>query len=96
MQEDVLTDVYNLILNLETSEDERRILVDFKNEVEKGGDFERSLQTLAEHLRQEAVKNINHKKTLSKEVGDFYKKIMSTGLFEKNLAAGLIAYGVIR
>lgn len=95
-EEGILIDVYNLILNLETEEEERKILVDFKREVEGGKDFEASLQTLAEDLRKLAVKNLQDKKTLSKEVGDFYQKIKASGLFEKNLAAGLMSYGIVR
>ena len=34
--EDILNNIYNLILNPETTEEERNLLVTFKNEIEVG------------------------------------------------------------
>ena len=78
VENNLLARVYDLILNEQTSEEERSILVEFKNAVESGKDFQLETMKLAETLRQLA---------LSK----FYMDISTTGLFEKNLAIGLCA-----
>ena len=90
-ENDLLARVYDLILNTQTLDDERSKLIEFKNAVESGKDFEQQIMNLAEDLRQLAVYKFKDKETLSQEVGKFYMDISTTGLFEKNLAIGLCA-----
>lgn len=90
-QDDLLSRVYDLILNTQTLDDERSKLVEFKNSVEMGKDFEQQTMDLAESLRQLAVRKAKDKETLSPEVGRFYMDISTTGLLKKNLGIGLTA-----
>lgn len=45
-KENILVEVYNLILDSETTDTERKELVIFKDEVEKGLDFDNALMKL--------------------------------------------------
>lgn len=87
----LLSRVYDLILNTETCDDERSKLIEFKNSVESGKDFEEQIMNLAEDLRQLAVRKLKNKETLSSEVGKFYMDISTAGLLKKNFAIGLTA-----
>lgn len=91
-----MNEAYNLILNIETREEERQLLIEFKNEIEQGKDFERAIQKLSENLRLLAVKNITDKKKMSKNVHNYYKKICSVGFLEKEIGVGLLSYGIVR
>lgn len=87
----LLSRVYDLILNTKTCDDERSKLIEFKNSVESGKDFEEQIMNLAEDLRQLAVRKLKNKETLSSEVGKFYMDISTAGLLKKNFAIGLTA-----
>lgn len=89
IQNDLLSRVYDLILNTQTLDDERSKLIEFKDAVESGKDFEQQLMNLAESLRQLAVRKLNDKETLSPEVGKFYMDISTTGLLKKNFGTGM-------
>lgn len=91
----LLARVYDLILNVETPDDERSMLIEFKNAVEEGKDFEKQVMRLAESLRQLSLKKFNNKETLSKEVGKLYMDISTTGFLEENLGRGLAVLGTI-
>lgn len=95
VKEDLLNDVYNLVLSVDIKEEERQVLLKFKNAVENGKDFDKAVVSLASDLRQIGVANVSKKEKMSTSVNDFYKKISSHGLFEGNLALGLAATGVI-
>ena len=43
VKEDLLNDVYDLVLSAETKEEERQVLLVFKNAVEAGKDFDESV-----------------------------------------------------
>ncbi|MDU6209705.1 MAG: bacteriocin immunity protein [Clostridium perfringens] len=90
VENNLLARVYDLILNEQTSEEERSILVEFKNAVESGKDFQLETMKLAETLRQLALSKFKHKEKLSDEVSKFYMDISTTGLFEKNLAIEIV------
>ena len=47
VKEDLLNDVYDLVLSAETKEEERQVLLVFKNAVEAGKDFDESVVNLA-------------------------------------------------
>ena len=91
VKEDLLNDVYNLVLSVDIKEEERQVLLKFKN----GKDFDKAVVSLASDLRQIGIANIAKKEKMSSSVNDFYKKISSHGLFEGNFARGLAATGVI-
>lgn len=86
-----LNRIYDLILDKETTEDERIRLVAFKNEVEKGKDFELETMKLAKSLRLLALNKFNKdKENLSKGVGKLYMDISSTGLLKAELGIGMV------
>ena len=51
-KEDLLNNVYDLVLSAETKEEERQVLLVFKNAVEAGKDFDKSVVNLASDLRK--------------------------------------------
>ncbi len=61
MENNLLARVYDLILNEQTSEEERSSLVEFKNAIESGKDFQLETMKLAETLRQLALRKFKHK-----------------------------------
>ena len=71
VKEDLLNDVYDLVLSAETKEEERQVLLVFKNAVEAGKDFDESVVNLASDLRKIGVKNISKKTKMSPNVNDF-------------------------
>ena len=91
----LLEEIYNLILDKQTTEDERIILIEFKNAVEKGKDFKLQTMRLAEHLRRLALYKFKYEKNLSTKVSKLYMDISSTGLFERELGRGLIYWSWI-
>ena len=88
----ILEEVYNLILNSDTWDSERKPLITLKNNVEKGRYFDRELWDLSYALRTQAIKKLTNKENLSKEVGKFYLNISTAGLWNQNLSRGLIMY----
>lgn len=91
LEQDLLTEVYNLILDCEIASDERDCLIKFKKAVEEKKDFSKELRKLAEELRRLAMKRLQDKKSLTPSVSQFYIKISTDGYFEKELGRGLIA-----
>lgn len=87
----VLRKVYDLILNPETTEEERDLLVSFKEKATSNQDMEQPIMTLSTELGRLALVKYNQKATLSTEVGEFYKTISDTGLLKKNLGYGILA-----
>ncbi len=90
IKEELLLQVYDLILNKEIFEDERIEFINFKNSIEKGKEFERELTILAEQLRILSLKKLSVNQTFSDDVGKFYIKISSNNLFKKNLGIGIV------
>lgn len=96
IQEELLNTVYNLILNPDTKEEERRLLLDFKNQVGTHIDMEQAISNLSENIRQLAVHNITTHSSLSLEVAKLYKKISSDSEKERNIARGIASFGIFR
>ncbi|AND78903.1 bacteriocin immunity protein [Streptococcus pantholopis] len=94
-EEQIINDVYNLILNVKTKDNERQVLVDFKKDIENKKEFEKALTTLAERLRNIGIQNISKKTAMSSDVGEFYKKIASYGQLKTNLGRGLAVSGLM-
>ena len=94
---DILNNIYNLIVNPETTENERELLVTFKNEIEVGKkDNDELLAELCRAIQVLAVRNLSKGKSLSSGVSDLSKTL--TEFQEKsernfNLARGLTSLG---
>ena len=90
---DILNNIYNLIVNPETTEKERKLLVTFKNEIEVGKkDNSELLAELRRAIQVLAVSNLSKGISLSSGVSDLSKTL--TEFQEKserniNLARGL-------
>ena len=90
---DILNNIYNLIVNPETTEKERKLLVTFKNEIEVGKkDNDELLAELRRAIQALAVRNLSKGISLSSGVSDLSKTL--TEFQEKserniNLARGL-------
>ena len=90
---DIMNNIYNLIINPETTEKERKLLVTFKNEIEVGKkDNDELLAELRRAIQVLAVRNLSKGKSLSSGVSDLSKTL--TEFQEKserniNLARGL-------
>ena len=90
---DIMNNIYNLIINPETTEKERKLLVTFKNEIEVGKkDNSELLAELRRAIQVLAVRNLSKGKSLSSGVSDLSKTL--TEFQEKserniNLARGL-------
>lgn len=91
---EIMNEVYDLILNANVTQDERAILVNFKNRV-TAKNFANELMGLAAGLRQLGIKNLAAQKKMSPETSAFYKKIATYGQQELNWARGLAMTGVI-
>lgn len=91
---EIMNEVYDLILNANVTQDERAILVGFKNRV-TAKNFANELVGLAAGLRQLGIKNLAAHKKMSPETRAFYKKIATYGQQELNWARGLTMTGVI-
>ncbi|MDU7942320.1 MAG: bacteriocin immunity protein [Streptococcus salivarius] len=90
---DIINNIYNLIINPETTEKERKLLVTFKNEIEVGKkDNDELLAELCRAIQALAVRNLSKGISLSSGVSDLSKTL--TEFQEKserniNLARGL-------
>ncbi|EJO17429.1 bacteriocin immunity protein [Streptococcus salivarius] len=90
---DILNNIYNLIINPETTEKERKLLVTFKNEIEVGKkDNSELLAELRRAIQVLAVRNLSKGISLSAGVSELSKTL--TEFQDKserniNLARGL-------
>ena len=93
----ILNNIYNLIINQETTEKERKLLVTFKNEIEvRKKDNDELLAELCRAIQVLAVSNLSKGISLSLGVSDLSKTL--TEFQEKserniNLARGLTSLG---
>lgn len=94
---DILNNIYNLIINPETTEKERKLLVTFKNEIEvRKKDNDELLAELCRAIQVLAVSNLSKGISLSLGVSDLSNTL--TEFQEKserniNLARGLTSLG---
>ena len=94
---DILINIYNLIVNTKTTENERELLVTYKNEIEGvTKDQDDLLAELCRAIQVLAVRNLSKGKSLSSGVSDLSKTL--TEFQEKsernfNLARGLTSLG---
>lgn len=73
---DILNNIYNLIVNPETTEKERKLLVTFKNEIEVGNkDNDELLAELRRAIQGLAVCNLSKGISLSSGVSDLSKTL---------------------
>ena len=95
--EDILNNIYNLILNPETTEEERNLLVTFKNEIEVGkkdngellAELRRAIQVLAVDNLSKGISLSSGLSELSKTLTEFQNKSERN----INLAIGLTSLG---
>ena len=57
VKEELLNEVYDLVLSVDIKDEERQALLTFKNAVEAGQDFDRAVMSLASDLRRIGVAN---------------------------------------
>ena len=94
---DIINNIYNLIINPETTEKERKLLVTFKNEIEVGKkDNSELLAELRRAIQVLAVRNLSKGISLSAGVSELSKTL--TEFQDKserniNLARGLTSLG---
>lgn len=91
LKEEVMSHVYNLLLDVKSKDCERQVLLIFKNKVEAGEDFDQAFRCLLTDLRKIAVANIQFEEKMSDSVGAFYHTYANHYSFEENLAKGLCA-----
>ena len=94
---DILNNIYNLIVNPETTEKERKLLVTFKNEIEVGKkDNSELLAELCRAIQVLAVSNLSKGKSLSSGVSELSKTLTEFQDESKrniNIARGLTSLG---
>ena len=83
--EDILNNIYNLILNPETTEEERNLLVTFKNEIEVVAELRRAIQVLAVDNLSKGISLSSGLSELSKTLTEFQNESERNA----NLAIGL-------
>ena len=90
---DILNNIYNLIVNPETTEKERELLVTFKNEIEVGKkDNSELLAELRRAIQVLAVRNLSKGISLSSGLSDLSKTLtefQNESERNNNLAIGL-------
>lgn len=90
---DILNNIYNLIINPETTENERELLVKFKNEIEVGKkDNDELLAELRRAIQVLAVDNLTKGISLSSGLSELSKTLtefQNESERNNNLAIGL-------
>ena len=90
---DILNNIYNLIINPETTENERELLVKFKNEIEVGKkDNDELLAELCRAIQVLAVDNLTKGISLSSGLSELSKTLtefQNESERNNNLAIGL-------
>lgn len=93
---EIINDVYNLILGKSLKNEERVILTGFKDNIVNSKNVKKDILELSEELRQLAVKNLSRKEVMSRELNEFYNKISAIKEKELNIGRGIGSFGVVR
>ncbi|WP_203267321.1 bacteriocin immunity protein [Streptococcus uberis] len=93
---EIINDVYNLILSKSLKNEERVILTSFKDNIVNSENVKKDILELSEELRQLAVKNLSRKEVMSRELNEFYNKISAIKEKELNIGRGIGSFGVVR
>ncbi|MGG8342430.1 bacteriocin immunity protein [Streptococcus uberis] len=93
---EIINDVYNLILSKSLKNEERVILTRFKDNIVNSKNVKKDILELSEELRQLAVKNVSRKEVMSRELNEFYNKISAIKEKELNIGRGIGSFGVVR
>ncbi|MCK1212461.1 bacteriocin immunity protein [Streptococcus uberis] len=93
---EIINDVYNLILSKSLKNEERVILTRFKDNIVNSKNVKKDILELSEELRQLAVKNISRKEVMSRELNEFYNKISAIKEKELDIGRGIGSFGVVR
>lgn len=86
--DEVLNKLYSLVLDPATHASERKILLEYKNKIEKNK--KENLVVLLSRLERD-LRPLAVRRELSPQVSKFYTEILSEGKLEWNLGRGLIA-----
>jgi peptide-methionine (S)-S-oxide reductase len=86
-EEKILNDIYNLLLDTNTLEQERNILLSCKKDIEKGVYLLTCITQLVTELRPLAIK-----RKLSTNVSEFYVEVSNYKALDKELGRGLIFF----
>lgn len=86
--------IYDLILSTDIKDNERLILVNFKNDLAKKIDFDDALCQLSYDLQKLSVKNITNHTCMSPKINDLYMEINSYKQDYMNLARGISSIGI--
>lgn len=79
-EDEIMTVVYNFIVDSSLIDDEPKAFINFKDSVGSGTNFSRVLISLPYVLRQIALKNVSKNVGMTPNVNGFYKKIVTYGL----------------
>lgn len=93
---EIINDVYNLILSKSLKNEERVILTSFKDNIVNSKNVKKDILELSEELRQLAVKNLSRKEVMSRELNEFYNKISAIKEKELNIGRGIGSFGIVR
>jgi hypothetical protein len=87
-EQKVLNDIYDLVLDPNTLEQERNVLLSCKNSIERGGNLFICIIQLQNDLRPFAIKL-----ELSTKVSKYYVEISNYKTFDKRFGRGIIFFG---
>lgn len=93
-QQKFISDIYNLILLSNIKEEERSLLINFKNDLASHNNFDDALYQLSYDLQQLSVKNITNHTHMSPKINDLYMRINSYRQNNINLAKGISSIGI--
>ncbi|CRK84576.1 bacteriocin immunity protein [Neobacillus massiliamazoniensis] len=82
-EQKVLNDIYDLVLDPNTLEQERNVLLSCKNSIEKGGNLFFCIRQLQKDLRPFAIKL-----ELSTKVSKYYVEISNYKTFDRRFSIG--------
>lgn len=94
MENQLMTDCYNLLFNPDIFPEEREVLLTFKKEVEAGRDFSRQSYRLCRDLQRLSLRYFQEKKKLSLPVKAFYDSLNNlerSELRNNEIGKGIIA-----
>lgn len=96
MGKEIIDKLYNLILDESITSEERKLLVRFKNKLAENENEQRIIMELAESIRLLSLKNVSKHIVLSSKMAEFYKQIAVCGERERNIARGIMSFGIFR
>lgn len=93
-QEGFVATMYDLILDPKIKEEERQILIQFKNDLGENHSFEDALLQLSYDLQQLSVHNVAQHTCMSPKMNELYMKISSHKQKDIQWARGISSLGI--